>query len=132
MPKKTSKPRPYTTVSIPKGLAERVDNLIKSSREYQNKGDFILEAVRKRLDELGVPEPQPPRPVLEHFNLNEYGVVVLDRSLDPPKGQLVQVDFKENKVFCEYDESNHCRHIDFAMDLPEVQEILKRKGWKPK
>jgi len=66
-------------------------------------------------------------PRLEHYNLNEYGVAVLDRDLN----SVVQVDFKPDKVVCEHCGSG-CKHIEFALSIPEVQEILREKGWKPK
>jgi len=72
------------------------------------------------------------RPTLEHLNLNEQGILIKDRSLEPPQGRLIQVFFKDGKAWCEYDEADNCRHVDFALELPEVQEILKKKGWKPK
>jgi len=73
---------------------------------------------------------QLPReePALEHFNLNENGVQILDRKI----GQIIQVYFKPDKILCEYDETNDCKHVQFALDLPEVQEILRKKGWKLK
>jgi len=55
-------------------------------------------------------------------------VQIVDRQLN----RIVHVFFKPNKVFCDYDESGDCKHVDFAMELPEVKEILKKKGWKPK
>jgi hypothetical protein len=70
---------------------------------------------------------------LEHFNLNEHGVRILDRSLkteNSPNGMIIDVFFKQGKVLCEYDDSSECKHVAFALDLPIVQEILKKKGWK--
>lgn len=67
------------------------------------------------------------KPRLEHFNLSENGVLIVDHDLD----RIVQVYFKPNKVLCEYDESSDCKHVDFALELPEVQELLKKRGWKP-
>jgi len=68
------------------------------------------------------------RPKLEHWNLNENGVSITDRQLN----RIIQVWFKPDRIWCEYDESSDCKHVDFALDLPEVQEILRKKGWKPK
>ena len=51
------KKRDYTTVSIPLSLMERVDEAVKSRKyAYQNRSDFILDAIRKRLRELGLLE----------------------------------------------------------------------------
>ena len=72
-------------------------------------------------------------PGLEHFNLDENGVRILDPSLatpNSPKGRIIDVYFKPKKILCEYDESSDCRHVKYALGLPVVQEILKKKGWK--
>jgi hypothetical protein len=69
-------------------------------------------------------KPQP----MEHFNLNEHGVRVLDPSLH----WIVDVYFKPNKAWCSYCESENCKHIKFALSLPDVQNIIKKKGWKIK
>lgn len=89
--------------------------------------DVVRMLITQYYDQLPVQQP-----ILEHTNLNEQGVMIKDRSLEPPQGRLIQVFFKEGKAWCEYDETDRCRHIDFALDLPEVQEILREKGWKPK
>jgi hypothetical protein len=71
---------------------------------------------------------------MEHFNLDEHGVKILDHGLTTkysPKGRIVDVRFNPNKVRCDYCDSENCRHVDYAASLPVVQEILKRKGWKP-
>ena len=64
-------------------------------------------------------------PELEHFNVNEHGVMVLDRNLD----QIVQVFFNPDKVSCGYCGVSGCRHIEFALSIPKVQEILREKDW---
>jgi len=69
-------------------------------------------------------------PRLEHFNLNENGVMILDRELKPPPGRIIQVYFRPEKVWCEYCSSDRCRHVEFALNIPKVQEILRKKGWK--
>lgn len=62
---------------------------------------------------------------MRHFNLSEDGVKILDETLN----WIVDVQFKRNKAWCLYDKSSNCRHIKFALGLPEVQKILKKKGW---
>jgi hypothetical protein len=71
--------------------------------------------------------------LLEHFNLDENGVRILDRSLTnkySPNGRIIDVYFKEEKAWCEYNDSSDCKHVEFALSLPVVQEIVKKKGWK--
>jgi metal-responsive CopG/Arc/MetJ family transcriptional regulator len=45
----SSEERDYTTVSIPMGLARKID-LILDKEGYKNRSDFVLYAVRKLLE----------------------------------------------------------------------------------
>lgn len=65
---------------------------------------------------------------MEHFNLSENSVRVLDRSIN----WVVDVYFYPDKVWCDYCKTEKCRHIDFALSIPDVQKILVKKGWKLK
>ncbi len=58
MPKKEKDPaRNYTTVTVPNSLMSKVDLVVKNEKYgYQNRTDFIFEAIRKRLRELGLLE----------------------------------------------------------------------------
>jgi metal-responsive CopG/Arc/MetJ family transcriptional regulator len=53
-----AKPKPrkrnYTTVSIPLALMSRIDQVL-ATEGYRNRSDFILESIRRRLDELKTP-----------------------------------------------------------------------------
>jgi metal-responsive CopG/Arc/MetJ family transcriptional regulator len=54
MPKPRTKTRRFTTTAIPDSLMARIDAIITADKYgYQNRNDFILDAVRKRLRELG-------------------------------------------------------------------------------
>ena len=77
-------------------------------------------------------EYQEKLQAFEHFNINEHGVRVLDRTLadKTSEGRIIDVYFKPDKVWCEYCESAGCQHVKFALGLPEVQKILHEKGWK--
>lgn len=44
--------REYVTVSVPKGLASEIDNVIKEKKYgYKSRAEFIKEAIRKLLSE---------------------------------------------------------------------------------
>ena len=45
------KNQPYTTISIPKALAKKIDKAIESLGVYQNRSDFTRAAIRKLLTE---------------------------------------------------------------------------------
>jgi len=107
-------------------MAKRFE-LVKKKWGIEANTDVIRMLITWYYDQL-----PPQRPTLEHLNLNEQGVLIKDHSLAPPAGRLIQIYFKQGKAWCEYDETDDCRHVDFALELPEVQEVFKKKGWKPK
>jgi len=47
-----------------------------------------------------------------------------------PNYSAFDEDYEKTKEFAKNPESNNCRHVKFALNLPEVQEILQKKGWK--
>lgn len=81
-----------------------------------------------------VPNPiYEKQALMEHFNIDEHGIKILDCGLTSkysPRGRIVDVHFKPNKAWCVYCESEQCRHVEFALSLPLVQNILEKKGWK--
>ena len=84
------------------------------------------EVVRVLLSQYWREHQEELEPVLKHFNLNEEGVLILDPSYNPPR--IIQVFFKpDGTVECELCESQHCRHIQFALTIPEVTEILSKR-----
>jgi len=114
----------YRSISVKTELADFIEQYIKKNPQYgyRSISQFMEDAARQRLEDLkALTTPQ-----LEHYNLNEKGVLILDRSLD----RIIQVYFKPDRVLCEYDETNDCRHVQFALELPEVQELLRKRGWK--
>ena len=123
----------YTTVRLPKKLMEEIDNILKRGvMGYKSRAEFIKEVIREKLKTI--PREILEQLPLEHFNLSENGVRILDRSLanEHSRGRIIDVYFKPDKVLCEYCESTRCQHVKFALDLPEVQKILHTKGWKIK
>ena len=126
IPKTKAKERvEYRLLKIPKDLAEEVDKVL-GTYGYRSRTEFVKDAIRRLLKEY-----EPSLPPLKHFNLNEDGVLILDRTLDPPRGRIIQVFFKPDGPECELCETKRCRHIEFALTIPEVQEILREKGWEP-
>jgi DNA-directed RNA polymerase subunit RPC12/RpoP len=65
---------------------------------------------------------------MEHFNVDENGCKILDRSIGK-SGWIVDVHFTPHRAYCSYHHSSKCNHVLFALSLPEVQEIIKAKGW---
>jgi len=113
----------HVTIKIPEELVADMDKL-KGKYGFRSRGEIAKEAIRRLLEQYS------SQLELEHFNLNEHGVVILDRSLNPPKGRLFQVYFRPEGVLCEFCQSDKCRHVKFSLGLPKVQDILSKKGWE--
>lgn len=126
---KTSK---HATVRIPKDLLTAIEKFLET-KEAKEMGyiyitDIVTEAVREFLKTKGY----YPLPRFEHFNLDENGVKILDRT-DPQRKFYVQIYFKPTGMYCEYCNTDKCPHIKFALEQPDIQQIIRKKrqeGWK--
>ncbi len=49
----------YVTIRLPKSLVEKVDKYILESGEYSSRADFVKEAIRLRLQQLGISYGSP-------------------------------------------------------------------------
>jgi hypothetical protein len=68
-------------------------------------------------------------PRFEHFNMGSTGVKITDRKLH----KIAEIYFKPEGIWCEHDQSSECDHIDFALTVPEIQDIIRKRrkeGWK--
>jgi len=126
----------YRGISLQRDLVDMIENFIKVHSEmgYQSLADFATDAIREKCEKLGVFNPQMIGPPLEHFNISERGVRVLDRTLGngTARGRIIDVYFTPETVLCEYCDSSSCRHVQFALSIPAVQKIVQEKGWKHK
>ena len=126
----------YRGISLQRDLVDTIENFIKAHSEmgYKSLADFATDAIREKCEKLGVFNPQMIGPPLEHFNISERGVRVLDRTLGngTARGRIIDVYFTPETVLCEYCDSSSCRHVQFALNIPAVQKIVQEKGWKHK
>jgi len=126
----------YRGISLQRDLVDMIENYIKVHSEmgYKSLADFATDAIREKCEKLGVFNPQMIGPPLEHFNISERGVRVLDRTLGngTARGRIIDVYFTPETVLCEYCDSSSCRHVQFALNIPAVQKIVQEKGWKHK
>ena len=70
----------------------------------------------------------PPK-TMWHLNLNGQGVLIWDPWLQ----KAVQILFTPKGVRCQQDDTNNCKHIQFALSKPDIQEAIherKKEGWK--
>jgi hypothetical protein len=123
----------YRGVSLQRELINLIEEYIKAHPEmgYKSLADFVTDAVREKCSDLKILVATPELPQLEHFNISENGVRILDRSLGNgvSKGRIIDVYFKPDRVLCEYCGTDNCRHVEFALNIPKVRKILIEKGW---
>ena len=117
----------YRGVSLQRELINMIEQYIKNHPEagYKSLADFVTEAVRKRCEELKILVPKAEPPPLEHWNVNQDHVTVLDHKIR----MLADVYFKGNKVYCELCKAENCEHVKYALNIPKVQQLLHKKGW---
>jgi len=127
----------YRGVTLQRELVNLIEEYIRAHPEmgYTSLADFITDAVRDKCEQLKIATPTPETPPLEHFNLNENGVRILDRTLTngTSRGRIIDVYFKPKGVRCEYCQTSNCRHIQFALTVPAIRKVLlkkEREGWK--
>jgi hypothetical protein len=127
----------YRGISLHKELVGAIEAYVKAHPEmgYKSLADFATDAIREKCEKLGIFVPGPVLPVLEHFNLGESGVRILDRALatKATSGKVVDIYFRPEGIWCEHCQADSCRHIDFALTVPSIQKVIDEKrgeGWK--
>jgi len=120
----------HITIKLPKELVAEMDRLI-GTMGFRSRGEIAKEAIRQLLSQYKEKFAPPSLPPLEHFNISENGVRILDRTLanGVSKGRIIDVYFRPDRIICEYCGTEHCRHVKFALSIPKVREILARKDW---
>lgn len=72
-----------------------------------------------------------PLPRFQHYNISPHDDVV--RVIDNFEDKIAEVYMRsDGVVYCELCESTDCKHIEYALELPETQERIKKMGWKRK
>ena len=126
----------YRGITLQRELVNKIEEYIKAHPEmgYKSLADFITDAVREKCEQLKILTPTPELPQLEHFNISENGVRILDRSLANgySRGRIIDVYFRPEGAWCEHCQTNNCKHILFALTIPKIREIIWKKreeGW---
>ena len=126
MPKES---QDFRGVSLKRELVDQVAEFVKYNRQYKSIADFVHEAVRIRMEEIRKSYITKPLPRFDHFNKSPEGVKITDRKI----GRIADIYFRPDGIWCALDETNDCEHIDFALGLPEIQKIIRKRrkeGWK--
>jgi hypothetical protein len=117
----------YRGITLQRELVNKIEEYIKAHPEmgYTSLADFVADAVRKRCEELKILTPKPEPPPLEHFNVNQDHVTIIDHR----QRRFADVYFKANRVFCALCKAENCEHIRYALNIPKVVETLRKHGW---
>lgn len=118
----------YIKVNLNRSLATLLRQFINDYPEkgYRTLGQFVEDAVRRRMEELHVYDLTPR---FSHFNLDGNGVKVGDKKLGL---KAIQIYFRPEGVSCELCRSDACEHVRYALSVPEVQKIIRKRrmeGW---
>lgn len=119
-------PENHITVKIPRELIREVDKL-KGKHGFRSRGEITKEALRQFLTKYESDLAESPR--FEQVNAGEHGVLLLDRLLK----KTVDVYIKPSGISCSLHKTDDCEHVKFALSIPEVAGIIKKKrkeGWK--
>ncbi|MEM0006643.1 MAG: ribbon-helix-helix domain-containing protein [Candidatus Bathyarchaeia archaeon] len=123
----------YRGITLNRELVNKIEEYIRAHPEmgYKSLADFVTDAIREKCEQLKIFTQPPEVPPLEHFNISENGVRILDRTLANgySRGRIVDVYFKPDRIICEYCGTDNCRHVEFALKIPKVREILSQKDW---
>ncbi|MDI6905246.1 MAG: hypothetical protein QMD13_07155 [Candidatus Bathyarchaeia archaeon] len=124
----------YRGITLQRELVNVIERYINSHPEmgYKSLADFATDAIREKCEQLKILTPMPEQPVLEHFNISEHGVRILDRTLAnrTSRGRIIDVYFRPDNAWCEHCQSTDCRHVEFALNIPKVRKIIIKKGWE--
>lgn len=70
----------------------------------------------------------PPKSMW-HLNLDPNGVMIWD----PDIHRAIHINFSREGIDCEKDRGDDCRHVQFALSQPAIQEVIRQRrkeGWK--
>jgi len=118
----------YRGVSLSKEMIEAIEKFIEQNPEagYHSIADFIADAIRGHFKELGY---YPESLSLVKINANEMGPLLMDKDL----GKTVQIYIKPGMIECGECRKSDCVHVKYALERPQVRQLLKQKqkqGWK--
>ena len=127
MVKKKLAPK-WNTVRIREGTYKEIEKALETD-ELERLGissisQFVTNALIKQLEESR-------QKSMEHVNMSEDHVKIMDRKLGR-MGRILAVHFKqEHPPYCDYCEESDCIHVQYAWELPEARKVLEGHGLQP-
>lgn len=119
----------FKSFSIKEEFACSIEDFIRAHPEfgYRSIAQFLEDSSRRRLEELKINLKTLPR--FEPVNCDPEGCKILDRQIK----RVVDVYIRPEGIKCSLHHTDTCEHVEFALTLKDVTEIIKKKkkeGWK--
>lgn len=125
MPEKS---QPFRGISLKRELVEEIERFILEYPQYKSIADFVHESARIRMEEIRQIQ-RVALPRFEQINFDTDGVKILDRQ----QKRVADIQFRPQGIWCNIDEKDRCEHIDFALSLSKVKDIVRKhrsEGWR--
>ncbi|MDR2720257.1 MAG: hypothetical protein LBC03_05600 [Nitrososphaerota archaeon] len=119
----------FRGVSIKKELIDQVEEFITDNPEYKGVADFIHESIRVHMHTIR----QKNKKRFQHLNKGEV-VRIIENNKDGSIKTVADLYFKQpGLIYCDHCESTDCEHIQFALTVTDIREIIqnlnKKTGW---
>ncbi|MDR2699947.1 MAG: hypothetical protein LBC12_03950 [Nitrososphaerota archaeon] len=113
----------FTAINMKKEFMERIKDFIKNHPEfgYRSAAQFLEDASRRHYEELQKQIKKQPR--FEQINTDENGTKILDRYLH----EVIQIYIKPHGITCDFDQTDKCDHIEYALTIQEIKDIIKQR-----
>jgi len=101
---------------------------IKKFLNLENDTEVIRSIITWYYNEYAEDLSGPPK-TMWHLNLNAQGVLVWD----PDLHQAIQIIFTPKGINCQHDGKDNCKHVQFALSKPDIQNVIRerrKEGWK--
>jgi hypothetical protein len=108
---------PYLKEALAKPEVQKNLELVNQTKTYSGLGAWIIREYL--VDNTSFR--------LQHLNTKEHHITIIDNKL---RTTVDVYPKKPNELWCEYDQSNSCNHVVYALTLTEVRKVLTAKGWK--
>lgn len=124
----------YTAITVSHEVEKILRERYEKSKQYLLEkhnittfsGYLLMLSQKEYTDNQPIVNIELPR--FEHFNMNATGVRITDRETR----RIADIDLKPTGIYCDLCEKNKCAHIDFALTVPAIKEVIrerKKEGW---
>lgn len=121
----------HASIRVPESLTEQMDKYI-GYHGFTSRAEVAKQAIREYIERNPLSKTsERSNERLDRVNTDSSGIKIFDRKLTG--NRLVHVSFTPNGVICDYHNSSTCEHVEYALEQPDVKEIIRerrKEGWK--